>query len=183
MWFDAERDGQARQCRRRLDRLHASLRAASRSATCGAGWWRRRTPSSPRGDGDAARMKAKLVTGRFFMERMLPETAAHLAASRPARRARWNCRRRRSASTAVMETPADDQNENASPAAANAGGALRAGGAPRVSICHCRCARRRPAAVHGVRAREEEELRWTRASGVRSSNWSSGISAAPAARR
>ena len=27
----------------------------------------------------AARMKAELVTGRFFMERMLPETAAHLA--------------------------------------------------------------------------------------------------------
>ena len=25
------------------------------------------------------RMKAKLVTGRFFMERMLPETGAHLA--------------------------------------------------------------------------------------------------------
>ena len=25
------------------------------------------------------RMKAKLVTGSFFMERMLPETAAHLA--------------------------------------------------------------------------------------------------------
>jgi len=24
-------------------------------------------------------MNAKLVTGRFFMERMLPETAAHLA--------------------------------------------------------------------------------------------------------
>jgi 3-(methylsulfanyl)propanoyl-CoA dehydrogenase len=31
------------------------------------------------GDGDAARMQAKLVTGRFYMERMLPETAAHLA--------------------------------------------------------------------------------------------------------
>ncbi len=31
------------------------------------------------GDGDAARMQAKLVTGRFFMERMLPETAIHLA--------------------------------------------------------------------------------------------------------
>jgi acyl-CoA dehydrogenase len=31
------------------------------------------------GEGDAARMEAKLVTGRFFMERMLPETAAHLA--------------------------------------------------------------------------------------------------------
>jgi alkylation response protein AidB-like acyl-CoA dehydrogenase len=31
------------------------------------------------GNGAAARMDAKLVTGRFFMERMLPETAAHLA--------------------------------------------------------------------------------------------------------
>jgi hypothetical protein len=31
------------------------------------------------GDGVAERMKAKLVTGRFFMERMLPETATHLA--------------------------------------------------------------------------------------------------------
>jgi acyl-CoA dehydrogenase len=29
--------------------------------------------------GTAERMNAKLVTGRFFMERMLPETAAHLA--------------------------------------------------------------------------------------------------------
>jgi len=27
----------------------------------------------------ADRMKAKLVTGRFFMERLLPETGAHLA--------------------------------------------------------------------------------------------------------
>jgi alkylation response protein AidB-like acyl-CoA dehydrogenase len=31
------------------------------------------------GNGVAARMDAKLVTGRFFMERMLPETGAHLA--------------------------------------------------------------------------------------------------------
>jgi hypothetical protein len=31
------------------------------------------------GEGDAARMTAKRVTGRFFMERMLPETATHLA--------------------------------------------------------------------------------------------------------
>ena len=31
------------------------------------------------GDGVAGRMEAKLVAGRFFMERMLPETAAHLA--------------------------------------------------------------------------------------------------------
>ncbi|MGH6665689.1 MAG: acyl-CoA dehydrogenase C-terminal domain-containing protein, partial [Pseudolabrys sp.] len=29
--------------------------------------------------GDDAAMKAKLVTARFFMERMLPETAAHVA--------------------------------------------------------------------------------------------------------
>jgi acyl-CoA dehydrogenase len=31
------------------------------------------------GQGDAARMTAKLATARFFMERMLPETSAHLA--------------------------------------------------------------------------------------------------------
>ncbi len=31
------------------------------------------------GDGAAERMKGKLVTGRYFMERMLPETATHLA--------------------------------------------------------------------------------------------------------
>ncbi|MBV9705267.1 MAG: acyl-CoA dehydrogenase C-terminal domain-containing protein [Methylobacteriaceae bacterium] len=31
------------------------------------------------GDGTAARMDAKLVTGRFFMDRMLPETGAQLA--------------------------------------------------------------------------------------------------------
>jgi 3-(methylsulfanyl)propanoyl-CoA dehydrogenase len=31
------------------------------------------------GNGVAERMKGKLVTGRFFMERMLPESAAHLA--------------------------------------------------------------------------------------------------------
>jgi hypothetical protein len=31
------------------------------------------------GNGTAERMKRKLVTGRFFMERMLPATATHLA--------------------------------------------------------------------------------------------------------
>jgi hypothetical protein len=31
------------------------------------------------GQGDAARMTAKLATARFFMERMLPETSVHLA--------------------------------------------------------------------------------------------------------
>jgi hypothetical protein len=30
-------------------------------------------------DGAQAQLQAKLVTGRFFMERMLPETAAQLA--------------------------------------------------------------------------------------------------------
>ena len=29
-------------------------------------------------NGSEERMKAKLVTGKFFMERMLPESAAHL---------------------------------------------------------------------------------------------------------
>jgi 3-(methylsulfanyl)propanoyl-CoA dehydrogenase len=33
----------------------------------------------PKANGSAPRMNAKLVTARFFMERMLPETAAHLA--------------------------------------------------------------------------------------------------------
>jgi hypothetical protein len=31
------------------------------------------------GSGETAYLKTKLVTGRFFMERMLPETALHLA--------------------------------------------------------------------------------------------------------
>jgi acyl-CoA dehydrogenase len=30
-------------------------------------------------NGDAERYKQKLITARFFMERMLPETSAHLA--------------------------------------------------------------------------------------------------------
>jgi acyl-CoA dehydrogenase len=33
----------------------------------------------PKADGAAPRLNAKLVTARFFMERMLPETATHLA--------------------------------------------------------------------------------------------------------
>ena len=41
-----ERDGQARQRRRRLDRLPAHVRALSRSATCGRAWPRRRRRSS-----------------------------------------------------------------------------------------------------------------------------------------
>src|SRR6266446_5897206 len=45
-------------------------------------------------DNDSGRMNAKLVTARFFMERMLPETAAHLA-------------RIQSGATSVMELPAE----------------------------------------------------------------------------
>jgi len=42
-------------------------------------------------------LTTKLVTGRFFMERMLPETSVHLGAH-PDRKARppWNWRRKRS---------------------------------------------------------------------------------------
>jgi acyl-CoA dehydrogenase len=47
------------------------------------------------GASDAARMKAKLVTARFFMERMLPEAGAHLA-------------RIQSGAASVMELPADE---------------------------------------------------------------------------
>jgi hypothetical protein len=45
-------------------------------------------------DGANARMKAKLVTGRFFMERMLPATATHLA-------------RIQTGSASMMELPAE----------------------------------------------------------------------------
>jgi hypothetical protein len=46
------------------------------------------------GAGADERMTAKLVTGRFFMERMLPETAAHLA-------------RIQAGAASVMELPAE----------------------------------------------------------------------------
>jgi hypothetical protein len=38
-----------------------------------------RTKAASGANGASARMNAKLVTARFFMERMLPETAAQLA--------------------------------------------------------------------------------------------------------
>ena len=46
------------------------------------------------GDSAAARLNAKLTTGRFFMERILPETAAHLA-------------RIQAGATSTMELPAE----------------------------------------------------------------------------
>ena len=51
--------------------------AWSRSATCGRASPRPRWPNWP--TARRRSMKAKLVTARFFMERMLPETATHLA--------------------------------------------------------------------------------------------------------
>ena len=90
---DAERAGKARQCRRRRDRLHASVRPRRARLYVGAD-----------GQGGAGQdcgaaeptpyLDTKLVTGRFFMERMLPETAAHLA-------------RIQSGSATTMELPAE----------------------------------------------------------------------------
>jgi hypothetical protein len=45
-------------------------------------------------DDDSGRMNARLVTARFFMERMLPETATHLA-------------RIQSGAASLMELPAE----------------------------------------------------------------------------
>jgi hypothetical protein len=47
-----------------------------------------------KGNGVAARMDAKLTAGRFFMERVLPETGAHLA-------------RIQAGSASIMELPAE----------------------------------------------------------------------------
>ena len=81
---DAERHEEPRQCRRRLDRLHASLRpdrarlhvGADRQGGAGApGQGRRATPA----------LDAKLTLAKFFNERMLPEarrpSRAHLRAA------------------------------------------------------------------------------------------------------
>jgi hypothetical protein len=58
-------------------------------------WCRIAEAAQARLAGDVSgRMQAKLVTARFFMERMLPETAAHLA-------------RIRAGAASVMETPAE----------------------------------------------------------------------------
>jgi hypothetical protein len=74
----AERDGEARQRRRRLIRLHAPLWPGR----AGYMWCRIAEAvlaKLPKANGSAARLNAKLVTARFFMERMLPETATRLA--------------------------------------------------------------------------------------------------------
>ena len=48
------------------------------SPTCGRGWPRWRRTRLPRAAATPY-LSTKLVTGRFFMERMLPETSANLA--------------------------------------------------------------------------------------------------------
>ena len=68
--------------------------ASSPWATCGRRWRRRRKTKKAQGNGVADKMDAKLLTGRFFMERMLPETGTRLA-------------RIRRAPTTVMALPAE----------------------------------------------------------------------------
>ena len=86
MWFMQNAHGQARQCRRRRRPTTCTSSAWSRSATCGRdreGGDRDEgapRPATRRTDGRQA------LTGRFFMERMLPETAAHLGPHRGRRR-------------------------------------------------------------------------------------------------
>ena len=76
----AERHGEARQCRRRRHRLHAPLRPRRAGLHVGARWRRPRRRRRRNGNGAAdRRWTPSSSTGRFFMERMLPETGAHLA--------------------------------------------------------------------------------------------------------
>ncbi len=74
----AERDGEARQCRRRRDRLHASLRAGRARLYVGADRGGREREARRRRRCRALSGRSS-ITARFFMERMLPETATHLA--------------------------------------------------------------------------------------------------------
>ena len=76
---DAERHGQARQCGRRLDRLHAPLRPGRARLHVGADGQGGAGKTGAKAATAAAFYDNKLVTGRFFMERVMPETSAHLA--------------------------------------------------------------------------------------------------------
>ena len=76
----AERHGEARQCRRRRHRLHAPLRARRHGLHVGADGEGR--ASSRKAQGRRRRRAAwtrSSLTGRFYMERLLPETGARLA--------------------------------------------------------------------------------------------------------
>jgi acyl-CoA dehydrogenase len=72
MWFMQNAHEEARQRRRRLLPTTCTSSASSRSATCGRGWPR------PRWQAEQWRPRRRdagaLLTGKFFMERMMPET-------------------------------------------------------------------------------------------------------------
>ena len=72
---DAECDDEAGQCRRRPPPTTCSCSASSPSPICGRGW-RKSRKDKIAGGGATPYLTTKLVTGRFFMERMLPETSA-----------------------------------------------------------------------------------------------------------
>ena len=76
---DAERHGESGQCRRCFDRLHASLWPGFAWGTCGHASPRHRMPSWRKAPSNKAFYETKLITGKFFMERVMPETSAHLA--------------------------------------------------------------------------------------------------------
>ena len=56
--------------------LHDADRASSRSAGCGCGWRAASAAALAAGEGDRAFHEAKLVTARFFAERILPDAGA-----------------------------------------------------------------------------------------------------------
>ena len=71
----AECHGRSRQCRRRLDRLHAALRLGRARLHVVPD----RGSGQSQGNGADERMAQRLMTGRYFMERVLPASSAHLA--------------------------------------------------------------------------------------------------------
>ena len=76
MWFMNNALAEAGQCGRRRHRIHAPLRTRRHGLHVGEDGEGGASTSKALGNGSAATMEAKLLTGRFFMERMLPETGA-----------------------------------------------------------------------------------------------------------
>jgi acyl-CoA dehydrogenase len=79
MWLVQNGMAKPGQCRRRLDRLHASLRPCGARLHVGAdGQGGAGKTGRQRSQSDNL-LRQQAVTGRFFMERIMPETSAHLA--------------------------------------------------------------------------------------------------------
>jgi acyl-CoA dehydrogenase len=73
----AERDGEARQCRCRQPPTTCISSASSRSATCGRCRPRPRTLKNAAGaDGEEEFLESSCSSASYFMERVMPETAA-----------------------------------------------------------------------------------------------------------